>query len=125
MLFPEAFRCVQNDLIPSIVKLPSSCWPFLSVLFSSPVGHGQSEGERMNIKDFQIYIRDSLQHIDLMKSHHPGLPVFIVGHSMVGNLMVSVFHFINSFSCSVDAAAPVANSICLVRTCLGFLVADV
>lgn len=37
----------------------------------------------MNIKDFQIYIRDSLQHIDLMKSRHPDLPVFIVGHSMV------------------------------------------
>lgn len=49
----------------------------------SPVGHGQSEGERMNIKDFQIYVRDSLQHIDLMKSRHPDLPVFIVGHSMV------------------------------------------
>lgn len=50
----------------------------------SPVGHGQSEGERMNIKDFQIYVRDSLQHLDLMKSRHPDLPIFIVGHSMVG-----------------------------------------
>lgn len=54
-----------------------------ALCLSSPVGHGQSEGERMNIKDFQIYIRDSLQHIDLMKSRHPDLPVFIVGHSMV------------------------------------------
>ncbi|KAG7242458.1 hypothetical protein INR49_022148, partial [Caranx melampygus] len=47
------------------------------------MGHGQSEGDRMNIKDFQLYIRDSLQHIDLMRSRHPDLPVFIVGHSMV------------------------------------------
>ncbi|XP_029689324.1 monoglyceride lipase isoform X1 [Takifugu rubripes] len=52
------------------------------------VGHGQSEGERMNIKDFQIYIRDSLQHIDLMKSRHPDLPVFIVGHSMGGAISI-------------------------------------
>lgn len=52
----------------------------------STVGHGQSEGERMNVKDFQVYIRDSLQHIDLMKSRHPDLPVFILGHSMVGYL---------------------------------------
>lgn len=65
---------VYGERTPPMVKI-------LSV--SSPVGHGQSEGERMNIKDFQIYIRDSLQHIDLMKSRHPDLPVFIVGHSMV------------------------------------------
>lgn len=49
------------------------------------VGHGQSEGERVIVKEFQVYVRDSLQHIDLMKSRHPDLPVFIVGHSMVGH----------------------------------------
>ncbi|KAK5863276.1 hypothetical protein PBY51_000318 [Eleginops maclovinus] len=52
------------------------------------VGHGQSEGERMNVKDFQVYIRDSLQHVDLMKSRHPGLPIFIVGHSMGGAISI-------------------------------------
>lgn len=62
---------------------------------TSTVGHGQSEGDRMNIKDFQMYIRDSLQHIDLMKSRHPGLPVFIVGHSMVGGMHPILEHFWN------------------------------
>ncbi|XP_026223765.1 monoglyceride lipase [Anabas testudineus] len=52
------------------------------------VGHGQSEGERMNIKDFQIYIRDVLQHVDLMKSRHPNLPIFILGHSMGGAISI-------------------------------------
>lgn len=61
----------------------------ISSLFSHTVGHGQSEGDRMNIKDFQVYIRDSLQHVDLVKSRHPDLPVFIVGHSMVGRLPVA------------------------------------
>ncbi|TRZ02703.1 hypothetical protein DNTS_022677 [Danionella cerebrum] len=52
------------------------------------VGHGQSEGERMDITTFQIYIRDSLQHIDIMKAQHPKLPVFIVGHSMGGAISI-------------------------------------
>uniref|UniRef100_A0A8C7X1H4 Monoglyceride lipase n=1 Tax=Oryzias sinensis TaxID=183150 RepID=A0A8C7X1H4_9TELE len=60
----------------------------LLVFAHDHVGHGQSEGERMNIKDFQIYVRDSLQHIDLMKSRHPDLPVFIVGHSMGGAISI-------------------------------------
>ncbi|XP_034027650.1 monoglyceride lipase isoform X2 [Thalassophryne amazonica] len=60
----------------------------LLVFAHDHVGHGQSEGERMNIKDFQIYIRDSLQHIDLMKSLHPNLPVFLVGHSMGGAIAI-------------------------------------
>lgn len=54
---------------------------FLSLSLS--VGHGQSEGERMIINNFQTYIRDSLQHIDIMKGRYPNLPVFIIGHSMV------------------------------------------
>ncbi|XP_008316953.1 monoglyceride lipase isoform X2 [Cynoglossus semilaevis] len=60
----------------------------LLVFAHDHVGHGQSEGERMNVKDFQVYIRDSLQHIDLMKSRHPDLPVFILGHSMGGAVAI-------------------------------------
>ncbi|KAM6925429.1 monoglyceride lipase isoform 1-T1 [Xenentodon cancila] len=60
----------------------------LLVFAHDHVGHGQSEGDRMNIKDFQVYVRDALQHIDLMKSHHPDLPVFIVGHSMGGAISI-------------------------------------
>ncbi|CAG6021189.1 unnamed protein product [Menidia menidia] len=60
----------------------------LLVFAHDHVGHGQSEGDRMNIKDFQVYIRDSLQHIDLMTARHPDLPVFIVGHSMGGAISI-------------------------------------
>ncbi|XP_022613275.1 monoglyceride lipase isoform X3 [Seriola dumerili] len=60
----------------------------LLVFAHDHVGHGQSEGDRMNIKDFQVYIRDALQHVDLMKSRHPELPVFIVGHSMGGAISI-------------------------------------
>ncbi|MCJ8734805.1 hypothetical protein PDJAM_G00239570 [Pangasius djambal] len=60
----------------------------LFVFAHDHVGHGQSEGERMNIKNFQIYIRDSLQHIDLIRTRYPNLPIFILGHSMGGAISI-------------------------------------
>ncbi|XP_076010081.1 monoglyceride lipase isoform X2 [Genypterus blacodes] len=60
----------------------------LLVFAHDHVGHGQSEGDRMVVKDFQIFVRDALQHIDLMKSRHPNLPIFIVGHSMGGAISI-------------------------------------
>uniref|UniRef100_A0A803JV43 Monoglyceride lipase n=1 Tax=Xenopus tropicalis TaxID=8364 RepID=A0A803JV43_XENTR len=54
------------------------------VVFSHDhVGHGQSEGERMTVPDFHIFVRDVIQHLDLMKKQYPGLPLFMCGHSMV------------------------------------------
>ena len=47
------------------------------------VGHGKSDGDRIHIDDFQIYVRDLVQHIELLKVKHPGLPVFVIGESMV------------------------------------------
>ncbi|XP_041047082.1 monoglyceride lipase-like isoform X2 [Carcharodon carcharias] len=55
----------------------------LFVFSHDHVGHGQSEGKRMVVSDFKIYIRDCLQHIDLMRNRHPGLQVFLFAHSMV------------------------------------------
>lgn len=60
----------------------------LFVFSHDHVGHGQSEGERMVIGDFHIYVRDSLQHIDLMKGRYPNLPIFIIGHSMGGAISI-------------------------------------
>lgn len=53
------------------------------ISLSLPVGHGQSEGERMVVSDFHVFIRDVLQHVDTMQKDYPGLPVFLLGHSMV------------------------------------------
>ncbi|GAA6229697.1 monoglyceride lipase isoform X1 [Lates japonicus] len=76
-------HCGPYDEIAQRLKEQS-----LLVFAHDHVGHGQSEGERVAIKDFQVYIRDSLQHIDLMKSRHPDVPVFIVGHSMGGAISI-------------------------------------
>uniref|UniRef100_A0A2K6RC30 Monoglyceride lipase n=1 Tax=Rhinopithecus roxellana TaxID=61622 RepID=A0A2K6RC30_RHIRO len=53
-----------------------------------PVGHGQSEGERMVVSDFHVFVRDVLQHVDSMQKDYPGLPVFLLGHSMGGAIAI-------------------------------------
>ncbi|XP_005992596.1 monoglyceride lipase isoform X2 [Latimeria chalumnae] len=60
----------------------------LLVFAHDHVGHGQSEGSRMVVSDFHVYIRDCLQHIDHMKKSYPGLPIFILGHSMGGAISI-------------------------------------
>ncbi|XP_006823516.1 monoglyceride lipase-like [Saccoglossus kowalevskii] len=52
------------------------------------VGHGQSQGDRVNITDFNIYVRDTLQHIDIIAKKHPNLPIFLFGHSMGGTIAI-------------------------------------
>ncbi|CAO2605841.1 Monoglyceride lipase [Lemmus lemmus] len=52
------------------------------------VGHGQSEGERMVVSDFQVFVRDVLQHVDAIQKDYPGVPVFLLGHSMGGAISI-------------------------------------
>lgn len=47
------------------------------------VGHGLSEGARIDVDSYEIYVRDVIQHLEIMKTKHPDLPLFIIGESMV------------------------------------------
>ena len=47
------------------------------------VGHGKSDGDRVHIEDFQIYVRDVIQHIEMLKAEYGNIPFFLLGHSMV------------------------------------------
>uniref|UniRef100_A0AC11C0F0 Monoglyceride lipase n=1 Tax=Ovis aries TaxID=9940 RepID=A0AC11C0F0_SHEEP len=60
----------------------------LLVFAHDHVGHGQSEGERMVVSDFHVFVRDALQHVDAVQKDHPGLPVFLLGHSMGGAICI-------------------------------------
>ncbi|XP_064012877.1 monoglyceride lipase isoform X3 [Pogoniulus pusillus] len=77
----------------------------LFVFAHDHVGHGQSEGDRMVVSDFHIFIRDSLQHIDLMKKEHPELPILILGHSMIFAAKVLNFVLPNLSLGSIDPNA--------------------
>ncbi|XP_067943169.1 monoglyceride lipase-like [Watersipora subatra] len=48
------------------------------------VGHGKSEGARVDIMDFQHYVDDLIQYIHMVKSENPHITIFAVGHSMGG-----------------------------------------
>ncbi|KAM4821006.1 monoglyceride lipase isoform 4-T5 [Thomomys bottae] len=71
-----------DDLAQMLLRLD------LLVFAHDHVGHGQSEGERMVVSDFQVFVRDVLQHVDLVQRDHPQLPVFLLGHSMGGAIAI-------------------------------------
>ena len=66
------------------------------------VGHGKSDGDRIHINDFDIYVQDVVQHVELLKAKHPGLPLFIVGESMVKKYYnVYIIHVLYMHTCRV------------------------
>lgn len=48
------------------------------------VGHGQSEGERVLVHDYEDVVTDLHGLDEAARAQHPGLPVVLVGHSMGG-----------------------------------------
>ncbi|CAI9621183.1 unnamed protein product [Staurois parvus] len=42
----------------------------------------------MTVSDFHVFVRDGLQHVDLMRKEHPNVPLFICGHSMGGAISI-------------------------------------
>lgn len=47
-------------------------------------GHGRSGGERGHVNDFNEFIDDAEKVVAWVKKENPGLPVFMLGHSMGG-----------------------------------------
>ena len=47
-------------------------------------GRGKSEGERFYVENVSDYVSDVDAVVQLAKSRHPGLPVFLLGHSAGG-----------------------------------------
>ncbi|XP_067908380.1 monoglyceride lipase-like [Heterodontus francisci] len=56
------------------------------------VGHGQSEGRRLYVADFRIYVRDCIQHLDKMKKKYPHLLIYIYAVSMGALVAIHVVH---------------------------------
>jgi acylglycerol lipase len=52
-------------------------------------GRGNSEGERFYVEHVDDYVSDLSLAIDLGRSHHPGLPVYLLGHSAGGVVSVT------------------------------------
>jgi acylglycerol lipase len=53
-------------------------------------GHGRSEGERVFFDSFDTPVRDLKVRVDDVRAGHPGLPLFMYGHSM-GSLITTLY----------------------------------
>ena len=53
-------------------------------------GRGKSDGERFYVEDVADYVSDVANTVKFAKSRHPGLPVFLLGHS-AGGVVSSVY----------------------------------
>lgn len=51
-------------------------------------GHGRSEGPRGHAASFQVLVDDVEAFVAHVRSQHPGLPLFLLGHSMGGLLVL-------------------------------------
>jgi alpha-beta hydrolase superfamily lysophospholipase len=47
-------------------------------------GHGRSPGPRVHVQRFDDFLDDTAAAIEAARRRHPGLPVFLVGHSLGG-----------------------------------------
>jgi len=56
--------------------------------FDNP-GHGRSGGERGYIADYQIFIDDAQKIVGIAEEENPGIPLFMLGHSMGGFITAS------------------------------------
>ena len=54
------------------------------------VGHGKSDGSIECVNRFQDYIKSLNQYFDMVREWQPGIPIFLIGHSM-GGLISAAF----------------------------------
>lgn len=66
-------------------------------------GRGKSEGERFYVENVADYVSDVAGTVQIAKRRHPGLPVFLLGHS-AGGVTSAVY--------VLDNAAELAGFIC-------------
>src|SRR5262245_4770176 len=55
-------------------------------------GRGKSEGERWFIEKFSNWVEDVDRLVNIARSENPGLPVYVLGHS-VGGVISSTYVF--------------------------------
>jgi acylglycerol lipase len=52
-------------------------------------GHGRSGGERGYVEDYERFIDDTDMIVNAARQENPGLPIFLLGHSMGGFITVT------------------------------------
>jgi len=71
-------------------------------------GHGKSTGRRTHVNRFYDYLYDLSQFIEFIKKESPNAPIFLVGHSLGGQI---VLNFIVKFSKGVRGVVVLSPNI--------------
>jgi acylglycerol lipase len=74
--------CRYHNLVNNIVPLGYAVYGL------DHQGHGKSEGKRIFIERFQIYLNDLKTFWDMVRKENPGKKMFLYGHSMGGLIAV-------------------------------------
>ncbi len=61
-----------------------------AIFISDHRGHGKSEGLKAYVKSFNHFVEDQKRFYDLIRTKHPTLPLFVLGHSM-GSVIARLF----------------------------------
>ena len=61
------------------------------------IGHGLSEGDRVQAGDMSDYVDPVVTHCNMVTEKYPGVPLFIVGHSMGG--LIALFTVLKKQVC--------------------------
>lgn len=51
-------------------------------------GHGRSDGVRTHVDSFDQFIADLREFIEIVAKRHKGMPLFLIGHSMGGQIVI-------------------------------------
>ncbi len=69
-------------------------------------GHGRSEGRRGYADSFERYIQDVRVMCDYSHQHYPGIPRYLYGHSLGGNIVTNYLIYGNELPDAAIIASP-------------------
>jgi acylglycerol lipase len=72
-------------------------------------GHGRSEGKRAQLDRLDHVVADLRAFVDLAADRHPGMPVYLLGHSMGGGISIAYAVRHEDTLAGLVLSAPVAD----------------
>lgn len=87
---PKAIMIILHGLANHLSLYDNFVIPFLeqgiAIYRYDARGHGKSEGKRGYLNSYWEMVDDLRVIVSLVKKENPGLPVFVLGHSMGGHV---------------------------------------